>query len=78
METVILRAHFDGERILLDDDYDLLPNTNLLVTVLRQPDAEETAWLKLSAQRLDAAYGDSEPEYSVSMIKEPNPSYEGG
>jgi len=63
METVILRAHFDGERILLDDEYELRPNTNLLITVLREPDVEEEAWLRLSLQRLEAAYGDSEPEY---------------
>jgi len=63
METVISRAHFDGERILLDDEYELRPNTNLLITVLREPDVEEEAWLRLSLQRLEAAYGDSEPEY---------------
>jgi len=63
METVILRAHFDGERILLDDEYELRPNTNLLITVLREPDVEEEEWLRLSLQRLEAAYGDSEPEY---------------
>ena len=65
METVILRAHFDGERILLDDEYELRPNTNLLITVLREPNIEEEAWLRLSLQRLEAAYGDSEPEYSL-------------
>ena len=78
METIILRAHFDGERILLDDEYELRPNTNLLITVLRAPDVEEEEWLRLSAQRLEAAYGDFEPEYPTSLIKEPNPNYEGG
>ena len=73
METIILRAHFDGERILLDDEYDLRPNTNLLITVLSKPDAEKKAWLRLSAQRLAATYGDSEPDYSLNLIKEPNP-----
>jgi hypothetical protein len=78
METIVLRAHFDGERILLDDEYELRPNTNLLITVLRQLDVEEEEWLRLSAQSLEAAYGDSEPEYSLNLIKEPNPNYEGG
>lgn len=77
METIVLRAHFDGEQILLDDEYELRPNTNLLITVLREPDAEEEAWLRLSMQRLEAAYGESEPEYSFNLIKEPNPNYEG-
>ncbi len=65
METIILRAHFDGERILLDDEYELRPNTNLLITVLREPSAEELAWLQLSADGLASAYGEAEPEYSL-------------
>jgi hypothetical protein len=78
METITLRAHFDGKQILLDDPYELQPNTNLLVTVIRIPDAEQKAWLKLSAQGLSAAYGDEEPEYPLSLIREPNPNYETG
>ena len=65
METIILRAHFDGERVLLDDEYELRPNTNLLITVLREPRAEELAWLQLSTDGLAGAYGESEPEYSL-------------
>lgn len=78
METITLRAHFDGEQILLDDPYELRPNTNLFVVVIKLPDAEQSAWLKLSAQGLNAAYGDEEPEYPLTMIKEPNPTYETG
>jgi hypothetical protein len=78
METITLRAHFDGERILLDDPYDLKPNTNLLVTVLRAPDDEEKAWLALSIKGLETAYSDAEPDYSLSLIKEANPNYEAG
>ena len=34
--------------------------------------------LLLFAQRsLEGAYGEDEPEYSLSLIKEPNPEYEG-
>jgi hypothetical protein len=78
METVTLRAHFDGERILLDDPYDLKPNTNLLVTVLRATDDEEKAWLALPTQGLEAAYSDADPDYSLSLIKEANPGYKAG
>jgi len=78
MEAIVLRAHFDGEQILLDDPITLRPNTRLLVTVIPEPDAEQMAWLRLSATKLDAAYGDDEPEYPLTAIKEPNPTYEGG
>jgi hypothetical protein len=39
------------------------------------PDHED--WLRLAQQHLADAYGD-EPEYPLSLIKEPNPDYEGG
>lgn len=38
--------------------------------------AEQDDWRQLSMQGLRAAYGEDEPEYPVSLIKEPNPTYE--
>lgn len=78
METIVLRAHYDGERIQLDDPIELQPNTRLLVTIIPEPDAELMTWLRLSSAGLAAAYGDDEPEYPSSAVKEPNPSYDGG
>ncbi len=78
MKPITLRAYFDGKQILLQDPYELQPNTNLLVLVIRPPDAEQWAWLTLSARRLNAAYGDDEPDYPTTLIKEPNPAYETG
>ncbi len=34
-------------------------------------------WLAISAAALTAAYGDSEPDYTLDMIKEPNPDFAG-
>jgi hypothetical protein len=76
METITLRAHFDGQQILLDEPYELQPNTRLLITVLYLPDGEREKWLKLSAQGLNMAYGQDEPEYTLALVKEPNPSYQ--
>jgi hypothetical protein len=36
-------------------------------------DPEREDWLRLSQQRLADAYGDDEPDYPLSLIKEPNP-----
>jgi hypothetical protein len=77
MEIVSIAAHFDGDRILLDEAIELKPNTKLLVTVLPQQDDDRDFWLALSAQGLANAYGPDEPEYSLDMIKEFNPEYEG-
>lgn len=76
MDSIVLRAHFDGEQIQLDDPFQLQPNMRLLVTVIPEPDAERYSWLRLSAEGLNAAYGEDEPDYPLTAIKEPNPSYE--
>ncbi len=53
MPTVTLQAHFDGERIVLDEPFDLPVHTPLMVTLLpaplqTEPDSEE-AWLRAMA-----------------------------
>lgn len=76
MTTITLRAHFDGEKILLREPLALPPDTDLIITLHTLPDAEREEWQDLSLQGLSAAYGDDEPDYPTSLIKEPNPSYE--
>lgn len=86
MNPITLRAHFDGEKIVLDEPAHLQPNTKLIVTVLPttkrngesvEIDEAREAWLQMSAKGLENAYGDNEDEYSLNLIKEPNPDYEG-
>lgn len=79
METITLRAHFDGEKILLDENYELEPNTKLLITVVNSDslDEEREDWYRLSASNLAHAYSGDEPEYTNDMIKEWNPDYDG-
>ena len=43
----------------------------------RTLDPEREDWLRLAGQ-CEASYGDDEPEYPLSLIKEPNPEYEEG
>ena len=84
MPITALPAHFDGLRICLDEPFDLEPDLKLIVTILPgqelvneyEPDNEREAWLLLSGQRLEDAYGENEPEYSSDLLKEVNPSYE--
>ena len=38
-------------------------------------DEERQEWLATSALSLQAAYGDSEPDYPTSMVRESNPDY---
>ena len=47
METVNLRAHFDGKQILLDEPYELTPNTKLVVSVIQMQSEEREDWTRL-------------------------------
>ena len=77
MSSRIVRAHFDGEHIRLDEPYLLEPDTPLLVIILPQQhdESEQTDWCRLSQQTFANAYGAEEPEYSLDAITEPNPEY---
>ena len=70
-----IRGHFDGEMIVLDEPFDLKPNTPVIVKVLT--DDEDADWIALGKRSLARAYADDEPEYSLDKIKEFNPDYEG-
>jgi len=78
MDAVTLRAHFDGKHILLDEPFELEPNTDLIVTVLsrKNMDDDHDAWLLLSRKGLENAYSEDEVDYTLDMIKRPNPDYD--
>jgi hypothetical protein len=75
MSSVILKAHFDGKNICLDDPYPMKPDTQLLVTVVSSDstDAERQAWLAASQASLARAYSDDEPDYSSVALREKPP-----
>ena len=77
MDTIKIPAHYDGKQILLDEPIDLEPGTKLLVTIIPDDDVDSDEWAEFSTRGLDAAYSEHEPEYSLSLIKEHNPDYEG-
>jgi len=79
VDAVTIRAHFDGEKIIIDEPYELEPNSELIITVLPKTrlDQEREEWFRLARQSLGASYGDDEPEYPLDAIKEFNPEYEG-
>jgi hypothetical protein len=70
MPAVTLKAHFNGKQIVLDDPFDLPPDSSLMVTVLPKGNATEDAqWRSLAADALARAYGDDEPDYSAADVK---------
>ena len=69
-------AHFDGERILLDEPFELEPNAKLIIQVLPKGDDEREQWLTLSKSRFADAFANGEDDYSLDLIKETNPEYD--
>ena len=76
-QPISIPAHFDGERILLDEPIELERNARLVVTVLPESDHDRDAWLRLSVNQLNAAYDGDGDDYPLDSIKEMNPHYEG-
>jgi hypothetical protein len=71
MPTVALKAHFDGDHIVLDEPFDLPPHSPLIVTLLPEPDDERADWEAFAVECLARAYGPDEPDYSFNDIKRP-------
>ena len=79
MHSVTLRAHFDGQQILLSwKPFDVEPSSKpkVITSPTNEADDERESWLLLSRRRLEDAYAEDEPEYSLDLIKEANPEYE--
>ncbi|GDY22459.1 hypothetical protein LBMAG56_38060 [Verrucomicrobiota bacterium] len=76
MPPVALQAHFDGERIVLDEPFDLPPHAPLLVMVL--PASAETdtdsdqAWLR-SAAGSDAFAFLADPAEEIYTVEDGEP-----
>lgn len=70
MEPITLKAHFNGQQIVLDEPYELPQNSPLIVTVLPADDEDERAdWARAAMASLARAYSDDEPEYSLADVK---------
>lgn len=78
MHETTLCAHFNGKQIVLDEPYELESDSRLIVTILSENKVsdEQEAWLHFSRQALENAYSEDEPEYTLDMIRRPNPGYE--
>ena len=70
MPTITLKAHYDGERIVLDEPFEIPPNAALMVTVLppTEPVVDED-WFLVARKALSAAYGTDEPDYGVEDLR---------
>jgi hypothetical protein len=71
MPLLTIAAHYDGTRVLFDEEVHLLPNTRLMVTVLEDADREDREreeFLKMASRALGEACADDEVEYSEADL----------
>ncbi|HSK71564.1 MAG TPA: antitoxin family protein [Pyrinomonadaceae bacterium] len=71
--SLTLEVIFDGDVFRPVKPVKLKPNTKMEIIIVD----ERAEWLDFASQQLSEAYGDDEPEYSLNLIKEKNPEYEG-
>jgi hypothetical protein len=64
MPTAVLKAHYDGEHIVLDEPVQLP-----LVVTISTDDSERYEWAALGLQSLARAYGNDEPDYTIADLK---------
>jgi len=68
MQIVTLQAHFDGRQILLDEPYDLEPNTKLVVSVIDMKD-ESDFWQAASSASLDDIWDNAEDDVYAELLE---------
>ena len=54
MQIITLQAHFDGKQILLDEPYELAPNTKLVVSVIQTQNEGREDWTRFLWQTWNA------------------------
>ncbi len=67
----------DSHHLKLKKPINLAPGSMVMISIEpAEGVAEEQGWYILSSQSLEEAYGEDEPDYSLDMIKVPNPEYQ--
>ncbi len=53
------------------------PHSRIIVAVMASNELldEREMWFRFAAEHFQTAYGEDEPEYTLDMIREPNPEY---
>lgn len=71
MNVLTFKAHYDGERLWLDEPLDLPRHKPLLLALLEPGEAEHERadWAAFAKGALARAYGDNEPDYPAELVR---------
>lgn len=76
MRAIETFAVFDNAGKMMVEDVPMLKNKKVKLLILIEEDQEKD-YYTLSSNGLSNAYSHDEPHYDLSLVKEPNPAYEG-
>ncbi len=74
MRAIETTASFNEKGEILIDNLPNLKNQKVKLLILLEEN-DQNEWYKFSGKSIAKAYGDNEPIFSASMVKEPNPEY---
>lgn len=76
MKAIEANAVFDENGKLNIENQPIIKNKKVKLLILIDEEEQEADFYTLSEQNLSKAYSYDEPEYDLSLVKEPNPSYD--
>jgi hypothetical protein len=74
MRAIETTAQFDENGKIIIDKLPNIKNKKVRLLILMEEDSENDFY-NLSSQSLSNAYSVHEPDYDLSLVKEPNPDY---
>ncbi len=74
MQAIETTAKFNEKGELEIDNLPFIKNQKVKLLILLD-ESEMNEWHQFSGKHLSDAYGKGEPEYTLNMLKEPNPDY---
>jgi hypothetical protein len=74
MQAIETTASFNEKGELTIDNLPMIKNQKVKLLILLE-ESEQKEWQQFSGQALSKAYGQGEPDYTISMLNEPNPDY---
>jgi hypothetical protein len=74
MRAIETTASFNEKGELKIDNLPIIKNQKVKLLILLDEN-EQKEWHQFSGQALSKAYSQNEPDYTLNMLKEPNPDY---
>jgi hypothetical protein len=74
MQAIETTASFNENGELKIDDLPMIRNQKVKLLILLE-EHEQNEWYQFSGQGLSDAYSEDELNYTLNMLKEPNPEY---